>query len=587
MASKAATQDVTMTTTMTTTTTTTTTDSFQEGSSKDPKDNLGPSSAVRGMTQLNRGLFASTVCVPALRVPTKSAYELSRRLRKVRLNKRDLKCVIDAPREEEGEGGELGTTGEGRSALVEGTCRAAIKVKKKDQGEEEEVVAKIHGDGFETEVKCFEGKMEESGSSSINEHKLILLDPKQVTVTDGLQAGKLGHILAQTRDADLRLVSHRVDLDYVNFHVDEVLRAVLPEGQDVPSGFSRMGHIAHMNLREHQLDYKYLIGQVIIDKNHGIRTVVNKTHTINNTFRNFSMEVIAGEDDTVTTVKENGISFEFDFAAVYWNTRLCTERQRLLSRFCFGDTIYDIFAGIGPFSIPAARAGCRVLANDLNPEAYRWLQNNARRYRLRADSLRAFKSFNMDAAEFICGPLRQDLIEIIKAEEEKEKVEDKKCVTCHVIMNLPGSAIDYLPCFRGLLYQPGFSKLGAEDVRAVKVGQALGLGETWCGGEVRIVRNVAPGKEMVCISLLLPRELLLEQKSWVVENRKTPEKERTNIEGFGEAVMEKEEIDELKLATKEEVKREQTEGKGQSMNEPCSKRARLECEPLEGNGFDK
>ena len=51
--------------------------------------------------------------------------------------------------------------------------------------------------------------------------------------------------------------------------------------------------------------------------------------------------------------------------------------------------------------------------------------------------------------------------------------------------------------------------------------------------------------------------------------------------------MEKEEIDELKLATKEEVKREQTEGKGQSMNEPCSKRARLECEPVEGNGLDK
>uniref|UniRef100_UPI00358E2386 tRNA (guanine(37)-N1)-methyltransferase n=1 Tax=Myxine glutinosa TaxID=7769 RepID=UPI00358E2386 len=565
--------------------------SLQEDSSKDPKDNLGPSSVVRGMTQLNRALFARSVCVPALRVPTKCAYELGRRLRKLRLSKRELNCVMEAPREE--------------------------------KREEVKVTPDSDTDGSRSE------------SSSINEHKLILLDPKQVTMTDRLEAGMLGQVLAQTRETDLRLVPHWVHLDYVNFHVDEVLRAVLPEGQDVPSGFSRMGHIAHMNLREHQLEYKYLIGQVIMDKNHGIRTVVNKTHTINNTFRNFSMELIAGENDTVTTVKENGISFEFDFATVYWNTRLCTERERLLSRFCFGDTIYDIFAGIGPFSIPAARAGCRVLANDLNPEAYRWLQNNACRNHLRADSPRTFKSFNMDAAEFIRGPLRQDLIDMITARKEKEKLEDfveeKRCVTCHVIMNLPGSAIDYLPCFRGLLYRPGLSKLGEEDSRGVEeceeaenviitvhcyafskaddvvdvrmqVGQALGLGETWCGGEVRIVRNVAPAKEMVCISLLLPRELLMEHKSWAVQNMETPEKERTKIEGLGEAekreavvgeaekreaVVEKEENDELKLAKEEEVKREQMESEGRSANEPCPKRARLECESAEGNGFDK
>jgi len=41
-----------------------------------------------------------------------------------------------------------------------------------------------------------------------------------------------------------------------------------------------------------------------------------------------------------------------------------------------GDVLYDVFAGVGPFTVPAAKKGCEVHANDLNPESVHWLQNN-------------------------------------------------------------------------------------------------------------------------------------------------------------------------------------------------------------------
>ena len=44
--------------------------------------------------------------------------------------------------------------------------------------------------------------------------------------------------------------------------------------------------------------------------------------TISNVFRTFPMEVLAGDSNTVVSLKESGCTFSFDFATVYWNSRL-------------------------------------------------------------------------------------------------------------------------------------------------------------------------------------------------------------------------------------------------------------------------
>ena len=46
----------------------------------------------------------------------------------------------------------------------------------------------------------------------------------------------------------------------------------------------------------------HLLGQVMVDKNPGITSAVNKTSNIDNTYRNFQMEVLCGEENMLTKV---------------------------------------------------------------------------------------------------------------------------------------------------------------------------------------------------------------------------------------------------------------------------------------------
>ena len=54
-----------------------------------------------------------------------------------------------------------------------------------------------------------------------------------------------------------------------------------------------------------------------------------------------------------------------------------------MSLFKPGEVIADVFAGVGPFALPAAKKGCVVFANDLNPESVKWMRKNVERNHVR------------------------------------------------------------------------------------------------------------------------------------------------------------------------------------------------------------
>lgn len=305
----------------------------------------------------------------------------------------------------------------------------------------------------------------------------------------------------QSTTSTFELVRCKLTLFYNYWLITEILEAMLPNGMIVPSAFETVGHIAHLNLREEHLPYKKFIAKVILDKNKPkIRTVVNKVDAIQNEYRTMQLEVLAGNHSLVTTVVENGLAFHVDLATVYWNSRLATERQRLLSFFTHNDVICDVFSGVGPIAIFAAKKVRRVYANDLNPKAIEYLEKNSVDNKVE----RKIEVFNMDGRRFINAMFTSP----------------KSHSITHVVMNLPNDAAEFLDVFRGvyskklkdkyyrlpMIHVYGFSR--AEDPefdfhKRIRIA----LSEVGVDVKMHRVRLVAPGKWMLCASFLLPESV--------------------------------------------------------------------------------
>ena len=353
--------------------------------------------------------------------------------------------------------------------------------------------------------------------------RLVLLSPDVSDVSELSEAAQ-----QLVREHGATAVRHDVELTYEHLDVSSALRKLLPPTMEVPSSFQTVGHIAHLNLRDVQLPHKGVIGQVIMDKNSPrIRTVLTKVGSIATEYRTFSYELIAGVEDMEAECKENGCRFQLNFAQVYWNSRLEAEHRRLASSFQPGQVICDLMAGVGPFAMPAAKKGLRVLANDLNPASFKWLKVNAGLNKVQ-DKVRCFN---------LCG---REFVQRVTAEGGWDGDSDAPFDVA--VMNLPGSALEFLDAFVGLgnarsaggwpearlplvhcyCFSRGAVGQVNGDTDAVKEAgfhdDILARAEAAMGArpaqyEIADVRDVAPGKRMFCLSFRLPKEIAYAEKS--------------------------------------------------------------------------
>jgi tRNA wybutosine-synthesizing protein 2 len=150
----------------------------------------------------------------------------------------------------------------------------------------------------------------------------------------------------------------------------------------MPSGYQRVGRVLLLRLPEAYRPYFPTIGRAWQEAL-GVATVLTHVGPVAGELREPQVERLAGTD-TETEVVEHGVRWRLDAAQVMFASGNRTERRRAGTLVRYGESVVDLFAGIGYFAIPAAVHGraSRVLAVEKNPVAYRYLVDNVERNRV-------------------------------------------------------------------------------------------------------------------------------------------------------------------------------------------------------------
>ena len=194
--------------------------------------------------------------------------------------------------------------------------------------------------------------------------------------------------------------------------------------------------------------------------------MVTKLGQIESTYRYYDLECIAGDASTYESVLvEDKVRFKVDVSKVYWCSKLSTERNRIIDTILKdGEVLCDMFCGIGPLSVKAAvkKQKLRVLANDLNPACFEYLQKNIK---LNNVGKRVI-AFNMDARAFVR--------KVVDASNDPKQTEipEEFLRFDHCYMNLPVDAIEFLDAFQGLFRNANpkvWSATGSADPASFKL----------------------------------------------------------------------------------------------------------------------
>ncbi|RDL38468.1 tRNA (guanine(37)-N1)-methyltransferase [Venustampulla echinocandica] len=386
--------------------------------------------------------------------------------------------------------------------------------------------------------------------------KCLLLKPEVIVEDQNTWSSFLQEAV---KNEEASVVPYNLTVNYDYWTYLDIMTALLPEDAlgEVPVGFSIVGHVAHLNLRDEYLPYKNVIAEVLIDKNPTIRTVINKTDDVGNQseYRTFGYEVLAGPDEMNVEVNEGSCLFRFDYSKVYWNSRLQTEHKRLVDMFNPGEVVCDVMAGVGPFAIPAGKKGVFVWANDLNPASYESMKDAITRNKVTnfvrpfcedghtfiqhaADDLISLAATKQNTISFPPKPLSRNA-------SPPKSPRPPKIITIpqtinHFVMNLPAIAIDFVGSFNGLyeghetLFEPHtptklpivhvhcFSTKSDNNVRETieiceRISRVLGYEIKPEDDDVTVyeVRDVAPKKRMFCASFRLPPKVAFGERKRV------------------------------------------------------------------------
>ena len=170
------------------------------------------------------------------------------------------------------------------------------------------------------------------------------------------------------------------------------------ESSQMYSAFDQVGDIIVVRIPESLMHKRHQIGEALLANVKVSRAIFCQKADVTGDHRTRSLELIAGEGTTQTEYRENGCRFAVDVEGAFFSPRLSTERSRIADLMQDGQTLLNMFAGVGMFSILAAsKCRCTAYSIDLNPLASLLCEQSIRMNKLAGDVI----SINGDVSKVI------------------------------------------------------------------------------------------------------------------------------------------------------------------------------------------
>jgi len=206
----------------------------------------------------------------------------------------------------------------------------------------------------------------------VNDHLIvpILREPSTEELEDLRK--EFAEVIIETTQFRTREIKPKTVFDILGDRLPPHLLASLPKSIDI------IGQVAIVEIPLELQEYRAQIGKATLEVNNKIHTALAKAGPISEKYRIREFKIIAGKGETVTTHKEFGCMYRMDVRKAYFSPRLSFEHERVASQVKEGETVLDMFAGVGPFSILIAkRVGkVQVYAIDANRDAIVFLSEN-------------------------------------------------------------------------------------------------------------------------------------------------------------------------------------------------------------------
>ncbi|HET6403113.1 MAG TPA: class I SAM-dependent methyltransferase family protein [Candidatus Thermoplasmatota archaeon] len=155
----------------------------------------------------------------------------------------------------------------------------------------------------------------------------------------------------------------------------QVLARLPPEARPhAPERWEKLGDVVVLRLADEAMPHARAIAAAYADVLRA-RCVLRDASGVAGELREMRAQLLLG-DDPVTTHLENGVRYRFDASRVMFSSGNVAERTRVIH--APGESVADMFAGIGYFSIPLALRGgpARVVAMEKNPVSFGYLREN-------------------------------------------------------------------------------------------------------------------------------------------------------------------------------------------------------------------